>query len=457
MLTIAAAQTPGTRLDDWRQTRELVAEMVARAADQHADVVLLPECVWPAYFLGSIDEYFLARQAGMPGDDTFVEQLRQLGRAHHIAICAGHVAEHGRRLSNAVTLIDSTGEILGTRRKCFLWDFDNTLFEPGSEIAPVDTPWGLIGLMICADARLPEIPATLAARGARLILQPTAWVNVGTPEKLWNPQPALLIPERAREFGVPVASASKWDVEGSTTFVGSSLICDASGDVLAQCGTSESDLIVAEVSPRTPRRPRLTPDQRTRLLSSEPATPVSAQVPLLSVAAVESHSDVDATLGALASTDASPTLLVVDDPGAGVQHGNGWLLLSGPTTSTQQLAGVQIAGVRDRDADGFAPIRAPALAGVHLVVVFGEDVSENTLRSRAAENRIFLVRVTRSEISAYDPRGGEGRRIGIRGRTSPKAMVESSVLTLDVAQAADREFAPRTNPFTGRRPECYEF
>ena len=154
MLRIAAAQTPGTRLDDWCQTRALVDEMVARAADRHADVVLLPECVWPAYFLGSVDEYFRVRQAGMPGDDEFVEQLRQLASEHNIAICAGYVAEHGRRLSNAVTLVDSTGKILGTRHKCFLWDFDNTLFEPGSEISPVETPWGLIGLMICALLRL---------------------------------------------------------------------------------------------------------------------------------------------------------------------------------------------------------------------------------------------------------------------------------------------------------------
>ena len=109
---------------------------------------------------------------------------------------------------------------------------------------------------------LPEVPATLAARGARLLLQPTAWVNVGTPDRLWNPQPDYLIAERAREFGIPVASCSKWGVEGATTFVGSSLICDAGGNVLAQCGTKETNVVVADVTPMEPQRPQATPQER---------------------------------------------------------------------------------------------------------------------------------------------------------------------------------------------------
>lgn len=43
MLRIAVAQTPGTRLDQWRETRELVGDIVARAAGKRADLVLLPE------------------------------------------------------------------------------------------------------------------------------------------------------------------------------------------------------------------------------------------------------------------------------------------------------------------------------------------------------------------------------------------------------------------------------
>ena len=109
-------------------------------------------------------------------------------------------------------------------------------------------------MMVCADARLPENPATLAARGAELILHPTAWVNAGSADTPWNPQPEFLIPTRAAECGVPIASASKWGAEGDTTFVGSSLVCDAAGQVVAQCGMTKTAVVVADVELAAPRR-----------------------------------------------------------------------------------------------------------------------------------------------------------------------------------------------------------
>jgi predicted amidohydrolase len=71
------------------------------------------------------------------------------------------------------------GQIAGIHRKCFLWDFDHDYFAAGEEIRPFDTSVGRMGVMICADARLPEIAATLVRKGAEVILQPTAWVNAG--------------------------------------------------------------------------------------------------------------------------------------------------------------------------------------------------------------------------------------------------------------------------------------
>ena len=62
---------------------------------------------------------------------------------------------------------------------------------------PCDTPWGRVGIMICADARLPEIAATLATRRRQLLLQPTAWVNVGTPDEPVEPAAGLPDPRAA--------------------------------------------------------------------------------------------------------------------------------------------------------------------------------------------------------------------------------------------------------------------
>jgi len=441
MLRIAIGQTPGNDLNEWPRVLEIVENLIRRAAGENADLILLPECVWPAYFIHSPATFLAARDAGMPSHEWFVAKLTTWARTQRIAICAGYVSQHGDRLRNTAALISDAGELLGTYDKCFLWDFDYTFFEPGDSLVPLDTPWGPVGLMICADARLPEIPATLAARGARLILQPTAWVNCGAPDELWNPQPESLIPERAREFGVPIASCSKCGSEGGTQFVGSSIICDAAGRVITQCGPNSTELIVAEVDLTPPRPATLTAAQRQRLLSTQPPRLPRADVPPLHVALRRDESDAVA---------ATPTLLLdypTDERAtttAEIQSENR-LLLTGPTETPIDLAGIRVASLRDSDADCFGPIRAAALDGVHVIAIFGDNVADRTLCARATENRIFIVQVTPTEVTAYDPRG---RRVA--------ADAKSNALTLKVAHSANKEFAPRTNPFTERKPKSYE-
>jgi predicted amidohydrolase len=321
--------------------------------------------------------------------------------------------------------------------------------------------------MICADARLPEVPATLAKRGARMILQPTAWVNVGTPRRLWNPQPDYLIAERAREFGIPVASCSKWGIEGGTTFVGSSLVCDAGGNVLAQCGTGETGIAVAEVTPMEPQKPRVTAEERKRLLAEQtPALP-SADVPPLRVALLESVAGVEQMLGGFdeerPDAPAIPTLLLsqaadVQLPATAQRAGGGNVhVLSRPSDIIHDVGGVCVAATSARGAVSFAPIRALALRGAHAVVVFGAGVRAATLRSRATENRVFVLHVTAAEVTAFGPRGDELGAVPAQRAASLPALTKAAMLTIHATDAADKEFAPRTNPFTARRPALYDF
>jgi len=246
-MRIAVLQMPGADLTEWRGTLALLDGLLAQARAAGATLALLPECVWPAYALGSRAMYAAARAAGLPAPQELQAHLAGRARELGLYVCAGYVEEHGDALYNAASLFDPQGRILLTHRKCFLWDFDHDYFTPGNELQVADTPLGRVGILICADARLPEIPATLVARGAQLLLQPTAWVNAGTPAMPWNPQPEFVIPSRAAEWGVVLASTSKWGTEGDTTFVGSSLICDASGRTLASCGTRETGIALADV------------------------------------------------------------------------------------------------------------------------------------------------------------------------------------------------------------------
>jgi predicted amidohydrolase len=458
-MRIAVAQTPGATLDEWQQTLATLADLIAQAGAAGADLVVLPECAFPAYWLGARRAYTAARAAGLPGPDRFMDFLLQQARSRHIMICAGYVEEQPAGLYNAAALIDADGQCRGVHRKCFLWDFDHDQFLPGDALAVWDTPLGRIGMMICADARLPEIPATLAARGAQLVLQPTAWVNAGDAARPWNPQPDFLISARAREFGYPLASASKWGVEGNTTFVGSSLICAADGHVAAQCGPTGTGIAVADVTLGAPRAPQVSDAERTRLLATTaPRLPRRTLGPLRVVVVppgMPSAAACPKSPGSAVSISTDiPTLVITSE----AQHSaypasnERRLVLTGPSAAPLILDDALVGALAAKAADHFAPARLLGLAGAGAVVFFGDDVNMAALQTRACENRIFTLSAGHRGGCACDPTG----RITCRWdwSSAPGAI---QTLTLDLARAADKHVAPRTDMIAGRQVEHYEF
>ncbi len=445
MPRIAVAQTPGVRLEQWRETLTLVLDLIRTAAEHRADVVVLPECVWPTYLLGSRQALAAARASGMPTEVKLLEELTHAARSHGLAICAGYVSEQADRLLNRACFINRHGELLGTHDKCFLWDFDRRWFTPGRSIRPIDTEFGPVGIMICADARLPEIPATLAARGAKLILQPTAWVNAGSLGRLWNPQADFLIAARAAEFGLPIASASKWGREGDTTFVGSSLICDAGGRILVQAPQAETCVLTADVEPGSNPHVRITGSEREALLSADPPVrPRAAGRASLSLTRSGILLIWHMSQETAAPTDRPPADDTVAQRAAATPVSK--LQLRGPVSGVIHSGPAVIGSVSDEAASRFAPCRVLALRGAHAVIVWGDRVSEPALRSRAAENRIFVAHVCSDRLKVYAPSGLPA------AATGPEEPIE-----IDLGAAIDKQVAWQTDVLAGRAPHEYDF
>lgn len=112
---------------------------------------------------------------------------------------------------NSAVLLDPDGDIAAIADKRFLWHFDSRWFREGTAGEVIALPWGSIGMFVCADARMTEIPRRLAVGGARLLLDPTALVlsPLGT-----NAQLEYMLAARAWENGVFLAVANKCGSEG---------------------------------------------------------------------------------------------------------------------------------------------------------------------------------------------------------------------------------------------------
>jgi predicted amidohydrolase len=257
-IRVAAVQLRAHARADFESSIDAIVQSVAGAAS-HADLVVLPEGTLPAYVLerADVDERAIA---------TALSRLATLAALHRCVIVVGAALRCGDTLRNAAVVIDVDGRIAGRADKLFLWHFDHRWFSPGETIAPVQTSIGRIGVMICADGRIPTIARTLVDRGADILVMPTAWVTSGrNPHQLENVQADLLARVRARENHVPFVAANKCGVElGCVAYCGKSQIVDALGNVVDVADEHEPEILRASVDlGHAPKRsPRPAPASR---------------------------------------------------------------------------------------------------------------------------------------------------------------------------------------------------
>lgn len=128
-------------------------------------------------------------------------------------VCAGLIERCGDRLFNSAVLISASGEILLHHRKLNELDFARALYTRGDRLGVAETPWGRVGLMICADAFAEGlvVARSLGHMGAKLILSPCAWAVPPTHDNIREPYGHLWRDSYgppAREFGLIIAGCS---------------------------------------------------------------------------------------------------------------------------------------------------------------------------------------------------------------------------------------------------------
>ena len=230
-------------------------------AAERPDLVALPEVTYPAYFLGTRD----LTSCGVLSPGEASARFAAKAREHGVYIAVGLALETpGGGYANAAALFGRDGSLAGRYDKSFLWHFDNRWFAQGSAYPVFETDFARIGILVCADGRLPEIARSLALDGAQIILDLTAWVSAArSPDELTTTQYEYLMRTRAAENGVWVACADKCGVEAeSIVYAGRSCFIDPRGNIVAALGPAEEgalayDVPVADAAPPVLRRPDL--------------------------------------------------------------------------------------------------------------------------------------------------------------------------------------------------------
>ena len=157
---------------------ERAERLVAQAADQGAQIVLLQELFATPYFcIDSQDRHFELAQPLR--DNPLINRFRALAREHELVLPISFFERAGAAYYNAVAIIDADGSIAGHYRKSHIPQFpayeEKYYFSPGDTgFLATDTRYGRIGVAICWDQWFPEAARAMALAGAEILLYPTA-------------------------------------------------------------------------------------------------------------------------------------------------------------------------------------------------------------------------------------------------------------------------------------------
>jgi predicted amidohydrolase len=377
-ITVAALQLAAHDRGDFRSGLERALD-AARLASRKADLIVLPEATFPAYVLGK------APLAAHETQDA-IEGLRAIARDTGTVIVAGAAVMRDGRAHNAALVIDADGSLAGHADKLFLWHFDRQWFESGQRLAPIKTKIGVLGVLICADGRLPTISRALVDRGAEVLVMPTAWVTSGrNPEALENVQADLLARVRAHENRVPFIAANKCGSElDMVAYCGKSQIVDGAGEIVALAGEREPETLQASITFGAGRPTRVAPIHL-------PVRQSRASAPLrLAIAYEPLPNDIDDRLDLL------------DDAFA----------LSSADPARRELLDqtIPLASLVDEtvlDPGGLVPYRRAGYVLFSWTTAVGQPWLERIARARAIELRVYLVVFDRSAQRAFaiDPDG----------------------------------------------------
>ncbi|MDZ4137135.1 MAG: nitrilase-related carbon-nitrogen hydrolase, partial [Paracoccaceae bacterium] len=200
-----------------------------------AAMLVAPEVFLPGYNHAEIPS--LAQPRGGPWHQSLAGLCREAG----CGLTVGYAEREGDRVYNSAVVFDAQGAEIAHYRKIQLYGpREKMLYTPGDAYCRFDLGGIPAALLICYDIEFAPHVAELAARGARLILVPTA-----------NMQPfthvvRVTVATMAANHALAVVYANYCGQERDLTYVGGSQIVAADGAVLVLAGQG-SALLIADL------------------------------------------------------------------------------------------------------------------------------------------------------------------------------------------------------------------
>ncbi len=507
-MKLALIQIKAYSIVDYIENAGHILEMIEKAAEKKPDFVLLPECAYPCYVLNNNEIIDKALEHGV----YLTEEMKKLCLKHGFYIACGMAVREKGVIKNQAVAIGKNGEIVYTHTKSNMWHFDRTYYEPGSEYNVFDTEFGKVGAIVCADGRMPEISAILAKKGAEIILNLANLTSAGFNSRcLTNPQKEYMLSARCRENNVYMALCCKTGVEGEVlSNAGGSCVIAPDGEIICSLKPDEEEILYCDIdiSQRNEYLPQKRPYLYNIISKNTEDLPVvefmerkfniSGDVNYISASAFKCENLEDyinkaqkhINLGRICKAQfmflpetgfVCNENVLINRISSMLNEGEMVLISSYNNENKIYAALILPNGIEaiwnktDDNTQGYycaetkigkigvifgdeilipEIIRVYTLNGCAAVFVYSGEKSEiydKILKTRAAENRIYMVRNTIDNVLCAEMVSPDGNMIF----STLKDKEQTSGGYINQFNAALKDVVPGTNVIFGRKPECF--
>lgn len=231
-LSVAAIQF-NIALGETDQNLKKVELALDRVAKQGAQLAVLPE-MWSVGY----DYKRLTRHAGET--PWVLEELCKKTAELKLVVVGSLPEQDGGKIYNTAYVIDC-GEVVGSYRKLHMFSTmgEDRFLSPGEQTLVVPTSVGRLGIAICYDLRFPELFRKMALEGAEIICLPAEWPKPR--QEHWR----TLLRARAMENQLFLIATNCCGIQGKLDFFGMSLLLSARGEVLAEGGEVDTELVAS--------------------------------------------------------------------------------------------------------------------------------------------------------------------------------------------------------------------
>ena len=242
---------------DWEIENNLKKSinLIEKAAEQGANIILLQELFQTPYFCIQYDEEIF-KLAQTFENNSLINKMSEVAKKHKVVLPISFFEKDNNAYFNSIAVIDADGKVLGKYRKSHIPDgagyLEKYYFNPGDTGFKVwKTAFGKIGIGICWDQWFPEAARIMALKGAEVLFYPTAIgdeiMSTYDSSEAWQ----TVMQGHAAANIMPVVASNRIgseSVKGQVNgFYGKSFICNRSGKIIAEASKDKEEIIMAEI------------------------------------------------------------------------------------------------------------------------------------------------------------------------------------------------------------------